>query len=147
MQKVECHCLFDITHTGITGHTRNMSFPVVDKNQNHITTSAQLNCARNQQRNFDTLLQLIGLRTQIFSIESPELCESSLWPGKKCWRFSFEIEHNSQWLVDNDEFWVLKQDSHNTPMITGLTESTGLDPLLDATGTHPNITYHAKTNK
>ncbi len=110
-------------------------------------TSAELNRARNQQRNFDTLLQLIGLRTQIFNIESPTLCNSPLFPGQKSWRFSFEIEANAQWLVDNDEFWVLKQDSNNTPMIVGLTEDPGLGPILDATGINPNIIYHAQETK
>jgi hypothetical protein len=147
MRKVECHSLFDITNTGINGHTRNIAFPVADKNGNQIMTSAELNRARNQQRNFDTLLQLIGLRTQMFNIESPKVCTTTLFPDKKCWQFSFEIEANAQWLVDNDEFWVLKQDSDNTPMIVGLTEDPGLAPILDATGTNPNIIYHAQDNK
>lgn len=147
MRKVECHSLFDITNTGINGHTRNIAFPVTDKNGNQIMTSAELNRARNQQRNFDTLLQLIGLRTQIFNIESPTLCNSSLFPGQKSWRFNFEIEDNAQWLVDRDEFWVLKQDSDNTPMIIGLTEDPGLNPILDATGINPNIIYHAQDTK
>lgn len=147
MRKVECYCLFDITDTGINGHTRNISFPTIDKTGNQIMTSAELNRARNQQRNFDTLLQLISLRTQMFNIESPTICNTDLFPGKKCWKFSFEIEPNAQWLVDNDEFWVLKQDSDNTPMITGLTEDTGLDPILCATGTAPNIVYHAQDTK
>jgi hypothetical protein len=147
MRKVECHSLFDITNTGINGHTRNIAFPVADKNGNQIMTSAELNRARNQQRNFDTLLQLIGLRTQMFNIESPKVCTTTLFPDKKCWQFSFEIEANAQWLVDNDEFWVLKQDSDNTPMITGLTEDPDLAPILDATGTNPNIIYHAQDNK
>jgi hypothetical protein len=147
MRKVECHSLFDITDTGINGHTRNIAFPITDKNGNQIMTSAELNRARNQQRNFDTLLQLIGLRTQIFSIESPKVCSTPLFPGKKCWQFSFEIEDNAQWLVDRDEFWVLKQDSDSTPMITGLTEDPDLDPILNATGTSPNIIYHAEDNK
>jgi hypothetical protein len=70
-----------------------------------------------------------------------------LFPGKKCWQFSFEIEDNAQWLVDRDEFWVLKQDSDSTPMITGLTEDPNLDPILNATGTSPNIIYHAQDTK
>ena len=147
MRKVECHSLFDITDTGINGHTRNIAFPITDKNGNQIMTSAELNRARNQQRNFDTLLQLIGLRTQIFNIESPTLCNSPLFPGQKSWRFGFEIEDNAQWLVDRDEFWVLKQDSDSTPMITGLTEDPGLNPILDATGINPNIIYHAQDTK
>jgi hypothetical protein len=147
MRKVECYCLFDITNTGIIGHTRNTAFPVIDKTGNKISTSVDLNRARNQQRNFDTLLQLIGLRTQIFNIESPTVCNGNNTPlaqPKKCWKFSFEIEPNSQWSVDRDEFWVLKQDNDGTPMIVGLTEDSGLDPLLHATGPTPNIVYHGQ---
>ena len=87
MQKVECYCLFDITDTGINGHTKNVSFPLIDKNGKKIANSAELNQARNQQRNFDTILQLIGLRTQIFNIDPPVLCNNiphDQLKGKKC---------------------------------------------------------------
>ena len=148
MKKIECYCLFDITPTGITSQ-RNVPLPCVTHQGVTIADQNTLNFARNQQRNYDTLIHLIGMRTQIFNIEAPTQDTESHIFGKnlKCWRFSFEIEPQAQWLVDQDEFWILKNDSDGTPMILGLDESAGLEPVLDATGAQPNIIYHASHNK
>jgi len=127
MLRVECYCLFDITATGVTS-TR----PGNDQR------------ARNQQRNWDTMLQLAGMRTQIFNVEGPVLSDSADTPlgtDHRVWHFSFEIEPESQWLVDGDEFWVLRHDSEGTPMITGLTESAGVEPMIRALGPAPNVIY------
>jgi hypothetical protein len=127
MQKVECYCLFDITATGVT--------------QNRATGDQR---ARNQQRNWDTMMQLVGMRTQIFNVAGPEIADSVESPfakDRRTWKFTFEIEPDAQWLVDGDEFWILKQDSDGTPMITGLTESAGIDPVIRTTGSGTNVIY------
>jgi len=127
MLRVECYCLFDITATGVTS-TR----PGGDQR------------ARNQQRNWDTMLQLAGMRTQVFNVEGPRMPDSAdmpFGPDRRVWHFSFEIEPESQWLVDGDEFWVLRHDSEGTPMITGLTESAGVEPMIRALGPAPNVIY------
>ncbi len=148
MQKVECYCLFDITNTGINGQSRTTAFPIKTKDGIEISNTVELNRCRNQQRNFDTLLQVISLRTQIFNIKSPIYNQgNSYFQGRPHWQFSFEIEPNSQWLVDNDDFWILKQDTTGTPMIIGLNETADLAPVLDATSATPNVIYHAQVNK
>jgi hypothetical protein len=127
MQKVECYCLFDITATGVT--------------QNRATGDQQ---ARNQQRNWDTMMQLVGMRTQIFNVVGPEIADSVESPfskDRRTWKFTFEIEPESQWLVDGDEFWILKQDSDGTPMITGLTESSDVEPIIRTAGSGINVIY------
>jgi hypothetical protein len=131
MQRVECYCLFDITPTGVT-HNRPGA------------GDANTQRARNQQRNWDTMLQLASLRTQIFNVTGPEQVDPATSPfaqDRRAWRFSFEIEPESQWLVDGDEFWVLRHDSEGTPMITGLTESPGLEPAICVLGDEPNVIY------
>jgi hypothetical protein len=127
MQKVECYCLFDITATGVT--------------QNRATGDQQ---ARNQQRNWDTMMQLVGMRTQVFNVQGPEIADSVESPfakDRRTWKFTFEIEPEAQWLVDGDEFWVLKQDSDGTPMITGLSESSDIEPIIRTSGFHTNVIY------
>ena len=127
MQKVECYCLFDITATGVT--------------QNRANGDQQ---ARNQQRNWDTMMQLVGMRTQVFNVQGPETVSGEHSPfdcDGTVWKFSFEIEPEAQWLVDGDEFWILKQDSDGTPMITGLTESAGIDPVIQTSGPGANVIY------
>lgn len=130
MKKVDCYCRFDITATGVT-----------TSRPGKIDTDSQR--ARNQQRNWDTMLQLAGMRTQIFNVEGPTDATGSSPFGTdtRAWKFSFEIEPESQWLVDGDEFWVLKQDSDGTPMITGLTESPVLEPMIRMFGDRPNVIY------
>ena len=127
MQRVECYCLFDITATGVT--------------QNRATGDQQ---ARNQQRNWDTMMQLVGMRTQVFNVQGPGIVDSVESPfakDQRTWKFTFEIEPEAQWLVDGDEFWVLKQDSDGTPMITGLSESSNIEPIIRTSGSHTNVIY------
>lgn len=143
-KKVEIYCLFDITASGVSSQHKNTAFPVITKQGQQITDPVALAQARNQQRNFDTLLQLLSLRTQIFEIKNPELTATppqQFHDKDRVWRMEFEIEPQSQWLVDNDDFWMLKQDSNGTPMIVGLTESPGLAPVLDTASKAPNILY------
>lgn len=152
MRKISCYCLFDITPTGVTGHQRQTSYPFTTRKGQVIQDQRQLNLARNQQRNWDTVLQLIGLRTQIFETSDPEIIENNnIFPnapaGARVWSFSFEVEPQAQWLVDNDEFWVLKHDSERTPMILGLNETALLEPWITALGNNINIIYHAQENK
>lgn len=129
MKRVDCYCRFDITATGVT-------------NSRPGTTDAVSQRARNQQRNWDTMLQLAGMRTQIFNVAGPEDATGrSPFGSDRAWKFSFEVEPEAQWLVDGDEFWVLRQDSDGTPMITGLTESVGLDPMIRTFGQTPNVIY------
>jgi len=153
MQKVECLCLFDITSTAVNRNQRNVQYPYKTKTGLQITDANTLIRARNQQRNFDTILQLLGLRTQIFnatdSVLTTSVPEQFAWAGStvKVWSFDFEIEPQSQWTVDNDDFGVLKSDSDQTPMLVGLTETAIMDPWLTVQGNNTNIIYHAKIYK
>jgi hypothetical protein len=141
--------LFDITATAVTGHQRNTEYPYISKSGIQIRNAQELAQARNQQRNLDTILQLVGMRTQIFEVTAPEVVTENIsefaWAGDnaKVWKFSFEIEPQSQWTVDNDEFWVLKNDSHNTPMLLGLTETAKMNPWIVTQGHCINTIYHA----
>jgi hypothetical protein len=153
MLKIECLCLFDITATAVNGHQRNIEYPYVSKTGTVINDQLELARARNQQRNLDTILQLVGMRTQVFEISDPEIVtnvpQDFAWAGPdvQVWRFTFEIEPQSQWSVDNDDFWLLKNDSDRTPMLMGLTETAKMDPWLITQGSNINIIYHAQTNK
>ncbi len=152
--KVDCLCLFDITATGINGHQRNIEFPYISKSGAEIKTETELFRARNQQRNFDTLQQLISLRTQVDITAKPEVVDNQdipefKWAGKaaKIWKFTFEVEAQSQWAADGDELWLLKNDSHKTPMLLGLEETTMLDPWISTQGDKTNTVYHVNQTK
>jgi len=149
MRKIKCYCLFDITSTGVTGHQRQSTYPFTTKKGHVIVDQLHLTNARNQQRNWDTVLQLIGLRTQVFEITDPVIIKnenifSNAKSDDRVWAFTFEIEPQAQWSVDNDEFWILKHDSERTPMIVGLQETALLEPWITALGADANIIYHAQ---
>jgi hypothetical protein len=143
MRKIDCFTLIDITATGINGHVKAAQFPYVSKSGMIIQDNAGLLRARNQQRNFDTLLQLIGLRTQMYNITDPQQISNGPFGVHRTWHFTFEVEPQSQWSVDGDDLWILKQDSDGTPMIVNLGETAAVEPRIITQGRNVNTIYHA----
>jgi hypothetical protein len=84
----------------------------------------QWNISRNQQRNWETVTQLISLRTQVDNLKEPVKIQDR-------WQFEFEVENEN--LFDNgiDRLAVLKADCASVPMLTALTETQTLTPLLN----------------
>ena len=106
--------LIDITPTGVTNHTL--------KNE----------LARNQQRNWETVQQIISLRTQP-SIISTDQFEDDVNKGynfginyqgpHKIWTFKFTVEYADIYQVGADRFGLAKYDFNITPVILSLTET------------------------
>lgn len=149
MKRVKCYCLFDITPTGITTQRRNNSWPVYGKNGQVFENERALHYARNQQRNWDTITQIISLRTQPFNLKDPmrETVDDPAALGfdiagpLEIWSFEFETEFDSQWKRDNDDLYELKHDTKGVPMIIELEESSGIGTLLEPEGPVCNIIY------
>jgi hypothetical protein len=116
---------FDCTATGITGHFRSGKLPIRDRLGNQIVNEQQWIQARNQQRNFESILQLIGLFTQPMNITQPIYNKN-----KKSWIFEFDIEFQSVFDYENDRLGLLKKHSSGIPMILGLNESNTQDNVL-----------------
>ena len=85
MIKVKVQTLFDITATGVTGHYRPARGPFCDRTGQEINNADTWNRARNQQRNWETLTQLISLRTQIDNVVEPV-------QNQEEWYFEFTTE-------------------------------------------------------
>jgi hypothetical protein len=85
IMKVLCRTLFDCTFTGVTGHLRPQQLPFTTKTGLTIDTPEQWNRSRNQQRNWESLLQIISLRTQPMNVVPPI-------KHKDGWHFEFEVE-------------------------------------------------------
>ena len=66
-----CQTLFDITATGTTGHCKSVRMPYSDAAGQVIRDQVTWNRSRNQQRNWETLQQILSLRTQIMQITVP----------------------------------------------------------------------------
>lgn len=90
--------------------------------------------AYQQESNFQTVLQTIGLRVNISYEKSPQIKEltigkigfSDKYKGKhKVWTFEFEVEYEGALTLD-----MLNNDFDLIPIITGLNETTATDKAL-----------------
>jgi hypothetical protein len=146
--KIICHTLFDITKTGINFRRRF---------DTEISTDQQIQ--RNQQCNFETVLQVINMRCQpenISDIERSDVKISELerynfgylyseqYLKKKTvtvWTFEFETDKTDVFNNGISDVGYLLQDCENVPMITGLEETVPLSRHLDVTDENRNIWF------
>ena len=131
MQRFEIVTLVDITETGVT-----------DNN----ATDAETQLKRNQQRNFDTLCQVISLRSNYYAasvggfvFDDYFFNDPSPWSNTppdssfykqvkkntKIWSFIFETDLTDPFGSDNE---LLKMDLHMVPVIPALTETVPIFP-------------------
>ena len=117
MYRIRCHTLFDITQTGVL----NRSKPIEEDISNWVNR-------RNTQCNFDTVLQVISLRSQPEVVRVPIGVEMSdaelelfgfLYSNEKinCWKFDFEIQHPSVFENGITPLGALYKDCEGVPMI------------------------------
>ena len=121
--RIQCRTLFDITATGVTGHCKPSRMPFKDQAGCTINDISDWNRSRNQQRNWETLTQLISLRTQLTDLSMPV-------KNDNLWQFEFEVDNDNLFLNNNDSLAVLKADCAGVPMLVGLNESTDIESVL-----------------
>ena len=129
-----CTTLFDITATGITGHFKLTRIPFTDQAGHNIDSITAWNTARNQQRNWETLVQLISMRTQIFELITPA-------EEDKEWSFEFEVETPGIYGSDDNPVHILLSDADGIPMINHLNNKPDLAPMLVTDGPNQNIWF------
>ena len=127
------HTLIDITNTGVTRYT-----PEVEKQ-------------RNQQRNWETVLQLIGMRSQLLVIEHDPAVEANIskyefgnaYTGKqRIWTFRFGVEFRDLYTIDKNPVGILVKDFVQTPVILNLDETAKPNlPLFYTLGDNKNIYF------
>ena len=151
MFKIRCYVLFDITQTNVV-------------NRNKPTEADEyilwLN-KRNTQCNFDTILQVISLRSQPENIQTPKKIEirfnkvdyfgfvyekmkKTVYP---CWTFEFEINHASVFDNGITELGLLYSDCENVPMINCTKEYAKMVNKLDTTDELRNIFFEVIENE
>jgi hypothetical protein len=131
-----CQTLFDITATGVTGHFKVTRMPFVDQAGQHIHDQVTWNRSRNQQRNWETLTQILGLRTQLFDVTDPVRDKSGT-----SWMFEFESDRDGVFGPDSDPTQILRTDAEGVPMILDLDNRSDLVPVLRTTGPEQNIWF------
>jgi len=129
-----CRTFFDITATGVTGHAKSARIPFEDCAGQMISDYNSWNRARNQQRNWETLTQIISMRTQMFELTDPVHQD---WG----WTFEFETETDGVFGDNSDPTQILRADSEGVPMIVDLGNKENLASVLITTGTDQNIWF------
>ena len=145
--KLKCYTLFDITKTGNINRR-----PPVNGTPEQIKRWEK---TRNTQTNFDTILQVISLRSQPEDITEPQeeifLFDETndifgfLFDGEdtaqSCWCFECTIPHNKVFDDGINELGNLFNDCTDVPMIKVGNEWEKLPNFLDTTPELRNIYF------
>ena len=134
--KFACQTLFDITATGITGHCKTARMPFLDRAGQTIRDIESWNRARNQQRNWETITQILGLRTQLFALTDPITDQT----GSR-WLFEFETESDGVYGPEDDPVSVLRSDANGVPMLRELDNDPDIEIVLVTDGPRQNIWF------
>ncbi len=85
-----------------------------------------------QQANFNSLIQAIGLRSNVDWVRDPKKHTGRLpddIEGKaNHWIWEFDCEREDVFLKDNDPCALLKDDIHGVPVVGQLENSVDLNP-------------------
>jgi len=129
----QVYTLVDITKTGVT------------------TYSKEKEKQRNQQRNWETVMQILGLRSQLLDVNYLGSVEEDVkdysfgvnYKGiHKIWRFEFTIEHADLYTIDLDRYGALKNDFRIAPIILNLDETaTPTAGMFYPSGVDKNIYF------
>ena len=134
--KFACQTLFDITATGVTGHCKTNRMPFHDRAGQLIHDVESWNRSRNQQRNWETLTQILSLRTQLFDLTDPIPDQT----GSR-WMFEFETETDGIYGPSDDPVSVLRSDATGVPMLRELNNDPDIETVLVTEGPRQNIWF------
>jgi len=134
--KIQGQTLFDCSPTGITGNFRTSQIPFEDRVGQTINNIEDWNHSRNQQRNWETLQQMISLRAQPVITQLPTLTKNQ-------WEFEFEVETPGVYSATGDveNLDGLLNECAGIPMVTKLNEKQQLEPCLVVSGPKQNLWF------
>jgi len=141
VETVRCITRFDITPTGVVGSYRDNQTtlnPVPGKTPDEILKDWTK--ARNQQRNWDTINQVIALRCL------PENITVAHRDGDRWW-FDFDLPNIAAVSDHPGDLEFLTRDADGVPMITGLGESVDVGPMIRSRGSDTNTWFQVRSDK
>lgn len=148
---IRCHTLFDITSTDVLNKKRPINIPPEKVKDWELD--------RNRQNNFDTVVQIISLRTQPEEITKPIkktvdfktdnnfgfLFEQE--EEQSVWHFDFTIFYAGVYNDGIDELGYLYQDCDGVPMLKVGSEWEKLPNFLDTSPELRNIYFEVLSNE
>lgn len=141
-QRIACFTLFNVTETGVLNRSR----PKTDNVDDWIEK-------RNTQCNYDTILQVISLRSQPEVIQKPIILPATvpiinrfgyyynLTENDFYYTFVFEVQHSSVFDNGIQEYGALYNDCANVPMLLCKNQHAKLLGMLDVTDELRNIYF------
>jgi hypothetical protein len=131
------YTLIDITATGIVAPYNSALKQVIDDSDTIINSESSWIKSRNKQRNWETLVQVLGLRS-LPNIQYTPVCKceslgnfdfGSNYIGKEnVWCFEFTTEQQHLFTIGDNPTSLLLQDLHQVPVITNLDETVDISP-------------------
>lgn len=140
MKTIVCSTRFDITATGVLGQYKENRVTINQATGAVIRDRDAWVRARNQQRNWETMTQIILLRCLPENIVLPKISHDNWW-------FEFDVDSTAALSAQPDDLAFLISDAHGVPMITGLDESNGIAALIRTHGEDLNTWFQTKTDK
>ncbi|MBR20355.1 MAG: hypothetical protein CMA64_09485 [Euryarchaeota archaeon] len=148
--KYKINTLVDISPTGIISEFREgVQMPFVDDLKQIINNQETWNVSRNEQRNWETIVQCISIRAQPIMLGTPVIEEITGVGGKgfgytgkqKVWSFEFGFELGDIYATSDDPVGLLKEQLDLIPIVSNLKETISLPiPSLATTGDKVNTT-------
>lgn len=125
---VRGYSLIDITNTGVLAAYKSDASAFMDNANQIVKDQQSWNKSRNQQRNWETLMQSIGMITQPTVIKQPNLLKNQhtlnyrfgdCYAGEhNIWEFIIGAEHAGIFNID-----VLKNTCNQIPIVINLKET------------------------
>jgi hypothetical protein len=135
-------------------------YTLVDITPTHVIRSHDPDdIKRNQQRNWETVLRCMSLRTQPLHISEPrvlndiEISDNSIFGEfyegtQKIWAWTWATENRGVYDLPNDNMGALLQDFEQVPIICGLEETARfILPIFYPYGSIKNIYFIERKNK
>lgn len=126
-------------------------FSLVDITATGVTRGDDDSLERNQQRNWETVLQCIGLRTQPHHVHDPVTAEIEIdrlefgdfYSGvHQVWLWQWAVEGDGVYDLPSKLLGGIHQDFEQVPIITGLTETARfMLPIFYPYGSIKNIYF------
>jgi len=98
-----------------------------------------------QQANFNSLIQAIGMRSNVEWTADPRMTEGRLphdiGGRARYWTWVFHCERDEIFLKDGDPVGLLKDDLHGVPVVSGLNNDVDIDPACFLTNGEKSNTW------
>lgn len=152
MQFVTMFTLFDITKTGVL-KVYNANVPAfLDDADQLVRNRDEWDRSRNQQRNWEIIMQIISMRAQPIMLENPVQVQNfaltdigfdhQYGTNQMVWITSFATDHADVYATKTDPVGILKLESMHVPMITGLKETALFtQPCIITQGSGTNTVF------